>query len=976
MNIARKGPGVGSRRPRARLHSSAHRQSLNGTWQFRLWPGLAAAADDGWDGDDPDHRPPGEWTDIPVPAHWVLEGHGSPAYSNRRYPFPIDPPYPPDENPIGDYRLVFDADPQLLAAAVLRFDGIESAAQIRLNGRLLGETRGSRLTHEFDVSQVLRATGNVLAVRVAQFSDASYLEDQDMWWLPGIFRDVDLVALPAQGIWDAFAITDYDPVEGTGMIDLSLTGNRPDAGPVRLVVPELEIDLEVTGGGVVGVGPVEPWSAESPRLYRGELRAPDETLSLALGFRRVEVRDAVLLVNGAPVQLRGVNRHEHDPRHGRALPAGRDRQDLLLMKQHNINAVRTSHYPPSPAFLDLTDELGFYVILECDLETHGFEEIGWKHNPSADPAWRDAYLDRMQRTVHRDKNHASVLLWSLGNESGTGENLEAMAAWTRAFDASRLIHYEGDWESTYVDVYSRMYAGFAETRQIGEEVENPPEFDATAARMHRRELPFVQCEYAHAMGNGPGGLQEYQELFDRYPRLAGGFVWEWIEHGIAVTGPDGRPGYAYGGDFGEATHDSNFVIDGLVGADREIRPGLTALAHWFAPVRIEVDESVVRVHNRYAFSDLSGLRFGWYAHGEDGQDLGSGELKVGAVGPGESVEVALPDELTGLSGAGLPQIVTVAAELAADTAWAQAGHVVGRGQLTRFVPAARPEPLGAPARADFDPLSLRLRRLGGLELDGPVTGIWRAPTDNDRYPGWEEMDLPPYALRWSEAGIDRMTTRVVEAVEQDGGLRVRTRTVPPGRDFAVDTELLWRRVSETGVLLDVAFTPDGQWPVEWARLGMDLVLPGSPLGMDWLGLGPGQSYPDLAAGPFWGSHHADAADLVVPFVRPQESGARAGVRNATITTSAGNLRVSVLAGGPFGGVEEVALTVSPYSRTALERTTHHHLLEADGRTHLSIDVLQAGVGTATCGEGVLQRYRAAARPARVSLLLEGSARLG
>lgn len=989
MNIARKGPGIGARRPRARLQSSVPRQSLNGIWQFRIWPALAAAPDDGWDGDDPGRRPPGEWTTIPVPAHWVLEGHGSPAYSNRRYPFPIDPPYPPDENPIGDYRLVFDADPGLQAAAVLRFDGIESAARVTLNGRVLGETRGSRLTHEFDVTGVLRATGNVLAVRVAQFSDASYLEDQDMWWLPGIFRDVELVAVPEAGIWDAFVVADYDPAGGTGTITVDLTRTGPATGAVRLVVPDLDLDLEldlpvdpgsdqalgsqlVPGNrAVVEVGAVEPWSAENPRLYPARLEAPGETVTLQLGFRRVEVRDAVLLVNGAPVQLRGVNRHEHDPRHGRALPAGRDLEDLLLMKRHNVNAVRTSHYPPSPALLDLTDRLGLYVVLECDLETHGFEEVGWRRNPSADPAWRDAYLDRMQRTVHRDKNHASVIMWSLGNEAGTGENLEAMAAWTRAFDPSRLIHYEGDWSSTYVDVYSRMYAPVEETRQIGEEVRHPAPFDATAAAMHRRTLPFVHCEYAHAMGNGPGGLQEYQELYDTYPRLAGGFIWEWIEHGIAVTGPDGRPGYAYGGDFGELTHDGSFVIDGLVGPDRQVRPGLVALAHWYAPVRIEVTDTGVRLDNRCAFDDLTGLRFTWQVE-SDGVQQDAGELKVAAVPPGSSTEVAWPQEPAALASTGLAQIVTVRAELAAETEWAPAGHVVARGQLARLTPAARPVRTTVPVRADFDPVSLRLSRLGGLAMDGPVTGLWRAPTENDRYPGWDEPELPPYAVRWNEAGLDRMITRVVSAQEQDGALWVRTRSLPPGRDFAVETELVWRRVGEAALLLDVTFTPDGAWPVEWARLGLDLVLDGAPAGMNWLGLGPGQSYPDLTAGTFWGRHRAEAADLVVPHVRPQESGARAGVRDALVRTSAGALGITVVAGGPSGAASEVALTVSPYDRRSLERTSHQHLLEADGRTHLSIDVLQAGVGTATCGEGPLHRYRLAARPARMSLLLEGS----
>ncbi|MFI5952868.1 glycoside hydrolase family 2 TIM barrel-domain containing protein [Cryptosporangium sp. NPDC051539] len=947
MDIARKGPGVGALVPRARLNSSGARQSLNGAWQFRVSRGLAVAPDDGWERDD--YRATG-WTTIPVPAHWVLEGHGAPAYTNVRFPLPIDPPNPPDENPIGDYRLVFDAGPALLNGAVLRFDGIESAAEVFLNGHRLGTTRGSRLTHEFDVKGRLRPTGNTLAVRVAQFSDASYLEDQDMWWLPGIFRDVELVAVPDMGIYDVFAVADYDPETGSGTLELTLTDPHGRPGRARLSIPDLGITQEIDGSATLTTGRVEPWSAETPRLYDATLSTPDEEVRLRLGFRRVEVRDSVLLLNGQPLRFRGVNRHEHDPSHGRAVPLEKARAELELMKRHNINAVRTSHYPPHPGLLDLTDELGLYVILECDLETHGFVQVDWRDNPSDDPEWESAYLDRMQRTVHRDKNHASVLFWSLGNESGHGANLEAMAAWTAAFDPSRLIHYEHDWDCTYVDVYSRMYATHAEVRAIGEEVLTPASFDATPAQLHRRSLPFIQCEYAHAMGNGPGGLQEYQELFDRYPRLAGGFVWEWIEHGLTV---DGR--VLYGGDFGEETHDGNFVIDGLVSADREPRPGLVALAHWYAPVRIEVTDASVRVHNRYDLIDLSGLRFVWRT-----DEGGSGTLDVPAVLPGQTVEVPLP--ATG-------PVLTVEATLANATTWADAGHVVARGQRADVRPTARPATTAAPVRSAFDPVSMRLQALGGLRLDGPIPSLWRAPTDNDRYPGRDEPDLPPYAERWAEAGIDRLRTRLVSATDENGTLRTRLRTAPPGRDFALDAEFRWCQVRPDALLLDVTMTPRGLWPVEWARLGLDLVLPGRPTGLDWFGLGPGPAYPDLAAGAYLGRHHADANDLFTPYVRPQESGARRGVRQASISTSAGRLGVRVVE----GGVPEIAVTVSPWSRKTLAATTHHADLVADGNTYVSLDLAQSGLGTATCGVGVLPRYRLPARPGRVSLLLESSA---
>jgi beta-galactosidase len=360
---------------------------------------------------------------------------------------------------VGDHVLAFHAGPEFFPHALLRFDGIDSAGTVWLNGVELGTTRGSRLAHEFDVSGILVEGNNTLAVRVAQFSAASYVEDQDMWWLPGIFRDVTLQARPAEGIDDVFVHAGYDPRSGEGVlrIEASRGGQAIDA-----VVRVPELDLEVPAGQEQRIPGVEPWSAEVPRLYEATVSTPAETVSLQLGFRTIHIEDAQFKVNGRRILLRGVNRHEHHPRLGRAVPREVMESELKLMKQHNINAIRTSHYPPHPDFLSLADQLGFYVVLECDLETHGFESAGWAQNPSDDPRWEAALLDRMRRTVERDKNHASVIMWSLGNESGTGRNLAAMSRWVKDRDPSRPIHYEGDWSSPYVDVYSRMYDSQAE----------------------------------------------------------------------------------------------------------------------------------------------------------------------------------------------------------------------------------------------------------------------------------------------------------------------------------------------------------------------------------------------------------------------------------------------------------------------------------------------------------------------------------
>jgi beta-galactosidase len=556
--LASLAPGRGSLPARSYLATDAPKLSLNGDWQFRLSPGIRTAPHDGWQ----HGKDLAGFVPLPVPSSWSMHGHGSPAYTNVQFPFAVEPPFVQEANPIGDHLVTFEAGPEFLPHALLRFDGIDSAGTVWLNGVELGTTRGSRLAHEFDVSGILVEGTNTLAVRVAQFSAASYVEDQDMWWLPGIFRDVTLQARPTDGIDDLFVHADYDHKTGHGTLRVEVTraGKVVDA-----VVRIPELGLELAAGTEQAVPGVEPWSAEEPRLYDATVSTAGETASVQVGFRSITIEDAQFKVNGRRILLRGVNRHEHHPRLGRVVPRDVVEAELRLMKQHNINAIRTSHYPPHPEFLALADQLGFYVVLECDLETHGFVGAGWAQNPSDDPQWEEALVDRMQRTVERDKNHPSVIMWSLGNEAGTGRNLAAMSRWAKDRDPSRPIHYEGDWSSPDVDVYSRMYASQAETALIGQGIE--PALENAELDARRRAMPFVLCEYVHAMGNGPGGMSEYQELFEKYPRLMGGFVWEWLEHGITVPDADGGDEFDYGWDLGVVLHVGNFVTDGLVVAN-------------------------------------------------------------------------------------------------------------------------------------------------------------------------------------------------------------------------------------------------------------------------------------------------------------------------------------------------------------------------------------------------------------------------
>ncbi|MFC4120845.1 glycoside hydrolase family 2 TIM barrel-domain containing protein [Nonomuraea zeae] len=935
MDLETFTPGSGRLEPRAALRSDAPALDLNGTWRFRLSPTAQAPEDFA----QPDYDDTG-WDDLPVPSHWPLHGHGAPAYTNVSYPFPVDPPHVPGENPTGDYRREFDL-PEGWTGGRLRFDGADSFTRVWLNGHELGFFTGSRLPSEFDAGAWLRPGRNVLAVRVHQWSAASYLEDQDMWWLPGIFRDVTLTRSAA----DVFVHASYADGRGTlsfeGPVDGSFDGSFE--GPYTLSVPELGVS-GLEPGTEITVG-AEPWTAETPRLYDAVVTAPEETLRLRIGFRTISIKDGVLLANGRPLLLKGVNRHEFHPEHGRAVPYETMREDVLLMKRHNVNAVRTSHYPPHPDFLDLCDELGLWVIDECDLETHGFGQVGWRANPTDDPRYADALLDRMRRMVERDKNHPSVIMWSLGNEAGVGRNLAVMSGWTRERDPSRPLHYEGDRSCAHTDVYSRMYASHAEVEAIGRLAEDPlddPDLDA-----RRRAMPFLQCEYAHAMGNGPGGLAEYQELFARYPRLAGGFIWEWIDHGLTHPAYE----YAYGGDYGEPVHDGNFVIDGLVFPDRTPSPGLLDLKKVFEPVTFEFGDGVVRVVNGYDFADLAHLEFVATVQAE-GETVAEHRLGLPAEG-GEAKLPATP------GGAG-ERWLTVRAVLAEDQPWGPAGHEVAWGQTLLTPAPSRPAaPLIGSATglvrdggeivagdSAFDAGSGRLVRLFGLEVEGPRLDLWRAPTDNDRYGGLEG--------KWRALGLHRLTHRV-DAVELGDALTVRTRVAPAATDLGLRAAYRWSLSGDGGLLLGLDIEPDGDWSDPIPRLGVTMTLPRSVGEVTWFGLGPGEAYPDTGLATRIGRWTATIEELQTPYVHPQENGHRAGVRWARF----GAFTVS---GDPVFG-----MTARRWSVDELAAARHRPDLVPGDRVHLHLDLAQQGIGTATCGPGPLPQYDLKARRATFNL---------
>lgn len=932
-------PGRGALPPRAWYASSdAASLSLNGGWRLRV-SATADAEDDAFAAPGYDA---GDWAEVAVPGHWVLQGHGAPVYTNHLYPFPVDPPRVPTENPTGDHLRVFDLPDDWPAGgeAVLRFDGVESCARVWLNGTDIGEFKGSRLPHEFAAGHLLKRAGNVLAVRVHQWSAGSYLEDQDQWWLPGIFRDVTLLHRPAGAAGDFFVHASYDHVTGTGTL-------RVDSGVEgRVTVAELGVDVP-TGEPVTL--PVEAWTAETPRLYDGVLSTAGERVPLRVGFRTVAVEHGLIKVNGTPLLFKGVNRHEWHPRRGRALDPDTMREDVLMMKRHNINAVRTSHYPPHPAFLDLCDEYGLWVIDECDLETHGFVEQGWRDNPVDDDRWTPALLDRAARMVERDKNHPSVVMWSLGNEAGTGRGLTAMADWIHGRDPSRPVHYEGDPDCRDTDVYSRMYPPHAEVERIARGLDG--------GTRRRRELPVILCEYAHAMGNGPGGLGEYQELFEAHDRLQGGFVWEWIDHGVDHP----ELGFAYGGDFGEELHDANFVCDGLLFPDRTPSPGLVEYQKVIEPVRIDAGgiDGTVRITNRYDFADLAHLAFE-AAYQVDGVPAGAHRLAVPPLAPGESAEVKLPGAP---DGGGADVQWTVRALLAGDTPWAGKGHVVAWGQRTvaRATPpapatGARPVVEGDAVRlgpAVFDARTGAVRTVAGVRVRDLRLDVWRATTDNDDGAAWQTDTR--YGPRWRELGLHRMRHRL-DAVETDGeALTVRTRVAPAGREAGLRTAYRWTS-DATALRLTVSVVPEGEWTVPLPRLGVRFGLDAGPAGtVTWFG-GGGEAYPDTRAASVLGRWDASVAELQTPYVRPQENGARADVRWVEL----GGLRVD--------GEPEFWFSARPWTTELLDAARHRTDLVPGNTVWVNLDHRQHGIGSQSCGPGPLPRYYLWPEPAEFSFV--------
>lgn len=993
---------------------------LDGTWQCRLF----ARPDDVTVGDlvaDPSGDPSAGdaaagWHDVAVPSNWTLDPAVDdwPQYTNVRMPFPGVPPEVPDTNPTMVYRRTV-TPPRAWRGRriVLRVGGAESVLFVYVDGVAVAFGKDSRLPTEVDLTRhVTPGRSFELALVVVRWSDASWIEDQDHWWMAGVHRSVELYATGTVHLADVAARAGLTDDLHTGTLEVTATVGFADdprpgwsvtavlerldgrrvadvtpAFPGGEQVPSLTVPYVFDGHHVrlsATVARVEAWSAEQPTLYRVvvSLVRPDgavaEVVAVRVGFRRVEIRDRQLLVNGAPVLILGVNRHDHHPDRGKAVTAGDLRDDLVAMKRANVHAVRTSHYPNDHRFYDLCDELGVYVVDEANVESHAVNT-----SLCHDPRYESAILDRVARMVRRDRNHASIIVWSLGNESGYGAVHDAAAAWVRRVDPDRPVQYEGpflfglDTEAPCTDIVCPMYTSID---------------DITAwARRGADPRPLILCEFSHAMGNSNGSLADYVAAFENEPGLQGGFVWEWKDHGLRQTLPDGRVRFAYGGQFGDRPHDANFVADGIVGADLTPHPALEELRWLARPVQVtatvnDARRGRVRIRNRQWFRGLDWLRATWELT-VDGEVVGRGRLPLPDIGPQREAVVDLGWERPRAQ-PGQRAHLTVRVVTRRASAWAPAGHLVAWDQVEAPVDTVRARPaITAPpaAVAETQDGHRRVLEAAGVRLvvdepdaaivavdllgvpllaSGPTLSLWRAPIDNDGIKAfvgsddlWWQAQAGGVLSRWLEWGLDRIERR-------PAGFALRRRD--GRRAFVLESELA--PAGGAGTIShrrEVSLAPDGTVVVrehvvvpdvfdDLPRVGVELALVAGFDDVDLLGLGPHENHVDRRASAVFGRWRWQIDDEPCPYLVPQHHGQRTGVQEVRVVDPTGGRSVRF---APGEG--------SPLLEVAVRRTTAADLWQASDLTELStrreavveLDLAHRGVGTASCGPDTLERFR-------------------
>ncbi|WP_211212044.1 glycoside hydrolase family 2 TIM barrel-domain containing protein [Flexithrix dorotheae] len=960
------------------FRNSSRIKYLNGKWKFNFSPLIEKAPKDFYKKD----FDVSGWDEIDVPANWELKGYGQAIYTNVTYPIvPVNPPYiPKDDSPVGAYRTTFEIPETWNGMQItLHFGGVSSAFYLWINGEKVGYSQGSRLPAEFDITPYLQAGKNSVAVKVFRWSDGTYLEDQDHWRLSGIHRDVYLAASPKVQINDFFVQTDLDKnyenatlkirpkVKVYGGEDASgykieaqlfdganhvfdqplsieaekiLKERYPQRANVNFALLEKEIENP------------KKWSAEFPNLYTLVLTLKDkngaivESRSCKVGFREVEFIEGELHVNGKPILIYGANRHDHDQYGGKVVSEESMMQDILMLKRFNFNAIRTSHYPNNPRWYELCDEYGIYLMDETNLETHG---VGGKL--SNDANWMKSFVERAQRMVERDKNHPSIIFWSLGNESGSGPNHAAMAAWIKDYDPTRFIHYEGAEGSPYnpvvpdpyyVDMMSRMYVSIPEMVELAN---NPKD-----------TRPVVWCEYAHAMGNSLGNLDEFWAAIRNNKRMFGGYIWDWVDQGLVKETASGEKFWAYGGDFGEKINDGNFCLNGVVNPDRTAKPATWECKKIFQPVHIEATnllEGKVRVFNRHHFAALNQYDYSWTLT-ENGMTIQEGSLEIPEIPAGGAASISVPVEKPGSLKPGAEYFLIIRSKLKEDSPWAEKGHEVAWDQFKMpwNVPAASIISTERMAKVsivenagDFTisgkGFSTKISKQSGLLesvvfenkeiLKAPLSpNFWRPLTDND----FRGAKVQIHQAVWENAGKNSEVRSIQAFQVNDKAVKVAVDIWLS--DISSQVQLGYTVFGSGDIAVDYQFIP-GEGLPEIPRIGMQMQIGEEYDQLSWFGKGPHENYSDRQQGAETGVFNASVKNDFFHYIRPQESNNKTAVRWASLTDSNGY-------GLFISGTPVLSFSAWPYTQEELSKAEHTYDLPKQSNITLNLDHLQTGVG--------------------------------
>ena len=950
-------------------------QLLNGEWKFQYYNSIYDVTESfyekGYDVSGFDQ--------VTVPGVWQMDGYDTHQYTNIRYPFPFDPPYVPQDIPCGAYVHNFEYHREKKASkAFLNFEGVDSCFYVWVNGAYAGYSQVPHATSEFDVTDLLNEGENTLAVLVLKWCDGSYLEDQDKFRMSGIFRDVYLLKRPEKTIRDYYITTDVEKDSVVVKLDMHFTEPVETKVTIEDKYGAVVARGETAENGVLELTVLNPvlWNAENPYLYQVILTMPDEVIVDQIGFRTIEIKDKVVYFNGEKIKFRGVNRHDSDPETGFVINVQQIKKDLMLMKQHNFNAIRSSHYPNAPYFYQMCDKYGFMVIDEADIEAHGpfmlyrKEDTDqnrfrrWNEKIADDPAWEKAIVDRVQLMVQRDKNRPSIVMWSMGNESAYGCNFEKALAWTKKFDPDRITQYESaryrNYDITYdydnLDLYSRMYPPL-------QEIEDYLKNDGSK--------PFLLVEYCHSMGNGPGDFEDYFQMIHKDDRMCGGFVWEWCDHAIAHgTAENGKTRYYYGGDHGETIHDGNFCVDGLVYPDRTPHTGLLEYKNVYRPVRIvsyDQENGQMVLHNYMDFDDLKDYVDIFYEMTQDGLTVEKGKLANVVASPHSDAEVELKLQVPNTGKIYLKLIYRLKKEMPLlehgyelgfdemklaneddrnrqAVKWLEQEKVIGtiavKENDKQIVLQAKDFTYVLDKRTG---LFENMQFAGRSYINHPMElNIWRAPTDNDMY----------IKLEWKKAHYDAAYTRAyrIEVLQNKHGVLIMEHlaVVADTVQKILDVEMAWKINEDGKIEAVIEAVKDKEFP-DLPRFGIRMFLNKKMDEITYFGMGPQESYRDKHQASCHGLFRSKVAQMHEDYIRPQENGSHYDCDYVELTN--GQCGIVAVSKNPF------SFNASVYTQEELERVSHNYELKESDSTVFCMDYAMNGIGSNSCGPDVLDKYR-------------------